>query len=128
MFLWRTHGLDIDLQLQYQRTTSTSRRIISITDCDDPEADSYNHLRKYVRGIEEDEKMLRNFLRFVIGSDLLLSGTDKHYHIITVSMVELDGLSCRPVLELPKKYENYPIFSCEMNAILNSNIWVMDLV
>ena len=129
------YGLDIDLQLQYQRTTPTSRRIISIMDCDDPEADAYNYLRKYVREIEGDEKMLRNFLRFVTGSDLLLSGTDTHYHRITVSMVDLDGLSRRPVahtcgriLELPKKYENYPIFRCEMNAILNSNIWVMDLV
>ena len=56
-------------------------------DCDDPEADSYNPLRKSVREIEGDEKMLRNFLRFVTGSDLLLSGTDKHYHRITVSMV-----------------------------------------
>ena len=57
-------------------------------DCDDPDADSYNHLRKYVREIEGDEKMLRNFLRFVTGSDLLLSGTDKHYHRITVSLMD----------------------------------------
>ena len=84
-------------------------------DCDYPQADSYNHLRKYVREIEGDEKMLRNFLRFVTGSDLLLSGTDKHYHRITVSMVELDGLSRRPVahtcgriLELPKKMRTIP--------------------
>ena len=68
------YGFDSDLQLQFQRTTPTSRRIISIMDCDDPEAASYNHLRKYVREIEGDEKMLRNFLRFVTGSDLLLSG------------------------------------------------------
>ena len=82
------YGLDIDLQLQYIRTTPTPRIIISIMECDDPEADSYNHLRKYVREIEGDEKMLRNFLRFVTGSDLLLSGTDTHYHRITVTVCQ----------------------------------------
>ena len=47
------YGLDINLQLQYQRTTPTSRKIISIMDCNDP-----NHLRKYVREIEGDKKMM----------------------------------------------------------------------
>ena len=69
--------------------------------------------------------MLRNFLRFVTGSDLILSGTDKHYHRITVSMVELDQLPTR-VVEYSSSRRNMrtTIFRCEMNAILNSNIWV----
>ena len=86
-----------------------------------------NHLRRFVR--ELDENLLKRFLRFCTGSDLLL-GKD-----IEVSFVNVTGLARRPVahtcsclLELPKTYENFPQFRSEFLSILNANVWVMDII
>ena len=85
------------------------------------------HLQRFVRELSGD--LLRKFLRFCTGSDLLL--TEK----IDVSFVNVAGLARRPVahtcsclLELSRTFESYPMFKSEFMAVLESNIWVMDII
>ncbi|XP_076095026.1 uncharacterized protein LOC143065375 [Mytilus galloprovincialis] len=93
------------------------------------EREVMNHLQRYVR--ELDKVLLKKFLRFCTGSDLILDGKDT----ITVEFVVLDGFGRRPiahtcgrVLRIPRNYENFTIFRSEFNNILNTSVWVMDIV
>ena len=86
-----------------------------------------HHLRRFIRELDTDH--LKRFLRFCTGSDIL---TEK---CIEISFVNVTGLARRPIahtcsslLELPKQYENYLKFRGEFMAVLNANIWVMDII
>ncbi|XP_032427069.1 uncharacterized protein LOC116725248 isoform X1 [Xiphophorus hellerii] len=85
------------------------------------------YLSSYLR--ESDSQHLSLFLRFCTGSDLFLQKT------ISVSFTQLQGIQRRPVahtcgcyLELPVNYDNYPEFRHEINKVLESSVWVMDIV
>jgi len=89
--------------------------------------DISKHLTAYLR--ECDAKRLSLFLRFCTGSDLFIDKT------ITVDFTDLKGFERRPVshtcgcfLRLSVHYDNYPDFRSEMNKILESNVWVMDII
>ena len=80
-----------------------------------------------------DTKMLHTLLRFLTASDLMLYNSEGNVFKIQVKIVDLEGVARRPVahpcgrvFDLPRMYESYHIFKSEMNAMLNSNIWVMD--
>lgn len=84
-------------------------------------------LKKFIRECEKTE--LEKFLRFFTGADLITG------HNITVNFNNLDGLKRTPVahtcgftLEISTAYEKYTDFRTDMNAVLSSNIWVMDFV
>ncbi|KAL3987646.1 hypothetical protein ACER0C_014761 [Sarotherodon galilaeus] len=62
-----------------------------------------NHLKRFIR--ELDNIKLQKFMRFCTGSDL----------IVTNSIYS-------------DSYENFPDFRSEFNAVLESNVWVMDIV
>ena len=86
-----------------------------------------NHLKRFIRELSED--CLRKFIRFCTGADLLI--TKK----ISVAFVSISGLARRPVshtctslLELPRSYDSFPQFRTEFMGILESNIWVMDII
>jgi len=94
-----------------------------------PEAEVANHARRFIR--ELDKPLLKNFLRFCTGSDLLIADLGQ----ITVEFVTLDGLQRRPigrtcgrVLQLPRNYESFTIFRNEFKNVLSSDIWLMDIV
>ncbi|XP_035988972.1 uncharacterized protein LOC110368217 isoform X1 [Fundulus heteroclitus] len=85
------------------------------------------YLSSYLR--ESDKQHLSLFLRFCTGSDLFLGRN------ISISFTQLQGVQRRPVahtcgcyLELPVNYENYPDFRHEINKVLESSVWVMDIV
>lgn len=87
-----------------------------------------SYLRRYVRE-ELDSTSMPLFLRYCTGSDLLTA------KVIRVSFVDLYGAARRPightcgcVLELPGEYESYLSFKEELNAVLKSNIWIMDII
>ncbi len=89
--------------------------------------DISKHLTTYLR--ECDAKRQSLFLRFCTGSDLFIG------KIITVDFTDLKGFERRPVahtcgcfLRLSVHYDNYPDFRSEINKILESNVWVMDIV
>ncbi|CAL9693084.1 unnamed protein product [Knipowitschia caucasica] len=85
------------------------------------------HLKRYVG--ELDEKGLQLFLRFCTGADVLFGSH------ITVHFIETSDFRCRPqastcgcFLNLPINYQNYPDLRSDFNAILNSSVWVMDII
>ena len=89
--------------------------------------DIQKYLTAYLRN--SDMQHLGLFLRFCTGSDLFLGKN------IIVEFTQLQGLQRRPVahtcgsvLELSVHYDNYPDFSSEMNKVLASNVWVMDII
>ena len=86
-----------------------------------------NHLKRFIR--ELDEIKLQKFLRFCTGSDLVI--TDSIY----VEFEEMSEFSRRPIghrcgkiLHIAASYDNFPDFRSEFNAVLESNVWVMDIV
>ena len=86
-----------------------------------------NHLRRLIRELKSET--LRKFVRFRTGSDLMVSKE------INVSFVNVSGLARRPIahtcsclLELSKTYESFPQFRSEFMAVLESNVWVMDII
>lgn len=85
------------------------------------------YLTTYVRNADMQHLCL--LLRFCTGSDLFLGKN------ITVEFTQIQGFQRRPVahtcgcvLELSIHYDNYPDFSSEMNKVLDSSVWVMDIV
>ncbi|XP_030609353.1 uncharacterized protein LOC115797005 [Archocentrus centrarchus] len=85
------------------------------------------YLTTYVKNVKKQHLCL--FLRFCTGSDLYLGKN------IIVAFNELEGFQRRPVahtcgcvLELSINYDSYPDFSSEMNRVLESNVWVMDII
>lgn len=85
------------------------------------------HVKRYIG--ELDEKGLQLFLRFCTGADVLFGSH------ITVNFIETTDFQCRPqastcgcFLNLPVNYSNYPDLRSDFNAILNSSVWVMDII
>lgn len=88
-------------------------------------------IAKYVSAYlrESDTQHLSFFLRFYTGSDVFTGKS------VAVSFTQIQGFQRRPVahtcgcyLELPVSYDDYPDFRHEMNKVLESNMWVMDIV
>nr|XP_023670815.1 uncharacterized protein LOC111845548 [Paramormyrops kingsleyae] len=86
-----------------------------------------NHLKRFIR--ELDENKLQKFLRFCTGSDLIVADS------IYVEFKEMTDFTRRPVghtcgkiLLVAESYENFPDFRSEFNAVLESNVWIMDIV
>jgi len=86
-----------------------------------------NHLKRYIREIDEDK--LSRFLRFCTGSDLVVT---EAIHVELTYQTDFTrrpiGHTCGMVLELSDSYDNFPQFRAEFNCVLESNIWVMDIV
>ena len=103
------------------------RSISYPTTMNDQQKDIGKHLSTFLRA--SDTQHLSLFLRFCTGSDLFLGKT------ITLSFTHLQGMQRRPIahtcgcyLELPIDYDNYPDFRHEMNKVLESGVWAMDIV
>ena len=85
------------------------------------------HLKRYIK--ELDSRHLKLFLRFCTGSDVITVPN------ITVEFSQLIGLQRRPVahtcgcvLQIPDQYENFMAFRSEFDSVLESNVWVMDII
>ncbi|XP_070543895.1 uncharacterized protein [Ptychodera flava] len=115
----------------YEEKKPTTRKVVKMLSFPDPisvEATTMaNHLRRYIR--EVDGPTLKRFLRFCTGSDIMPDDP------IKILFVNLEGIQRRPVahtcsnlLELPLHYESYPDFRADFNAVLNSGVWLMDIV
>lgn len=120
-----------DLTAVYEALQPTAKKVLKTLYLPDTldlsQKSMQKHLTSYLKNA--DTLHLGNFLRFCTGSDLFLGKT------ITITFNQLQGLQRRPVahtcgcvLELSVHYDNYPDFSSEMNKVLESNVWVMDIV
>ncbi|KAF3854508.1 hypothetical protein F7725_022563 [Dissostichus mawsoni] len=91
------------------------------------EAEVALHLKRYIR--ELDEEKLGRFLRFCTGSNLLTSGQIQVEFIAQSSFTRRPiGRACGMILQLSDNYDSFPDFRSEFNSILESNIWIMDIV
>ena len=115
----------------YEELQPTSRKIAKSLTYPSTQNALEKQMVKYVSAYlrESDIQHLSFFLRFCTGSDLFTGKS------ITVSFTQVQGFQRRPIahtcgcyLELPVSYDNYPDFRHEMNKVLESNVWVMDIV
>ncbi|CAL8351969.1 unnamed protein product, partial [Boreogadus saida] len=102
-------------------------KLIDATPVTPADRQALGFLQQYIRGL--DEMGLRRLLRFVTGSDVIcVTG-------IQVTFTALEGLArrpvahtCGPLLELPSTYYSYPELHVEMENVLTSNYYTMDIV
>ncbi|KAA0710797.1 hypothetical protein E1301_Tti023617 [Triplophysa tibetana] len=120
-----------DISSMYENLQPTVRKVVrSVSFPENMNAQQkeiQRYLTNYLR--ESSTQGLCRFLRFCTGSDLLVGKT------ITVNFTEVQGFQRRPishtcgcVLELSVCYDSYPDFRSEMNKIMESNVWVMDII
>lgn len=86
----------------------------------------FGYLKKFVK--ESELKTRERFLRFCTGANLVIND-------IKITFNSLSGLrrvpvahTCTGILELSDTYESYLAFRSEFNQILDSKIWVMDII
>ncbi|XP_054914357.1 uncharacterized protein LOC129378094 [Poeciliopsis prolifica] len=120
-----------DLSSVYENLQPNARKVLkSIVfpqEMSGHQKDIQKYVSTYIRNA--DLQHLSLFLRFCTGSDLFL---DKK---ILIDFTKIQGFLRRPVahtcscvLELSIYYDSYPDFSAEMNKVLDSNVWVMDII
>ncbi|XP_032446109.1 uncharacterized protein LOC116737195 [Xiphophorus hellerii] len=120
-----------DLSSVYENLQPNARKVLkSIVfpeEMNVHQKDIQKYVSTYIRNA--DLQHLSLFLRFCTGSDLFL---DKK---ILIDFTKIQGFLRRPVahtcgcvLELSIYYDSYPDFSAEMNKVLESNVWVMDII
>ncbi|CAM4708112.1 unnamed protein product [Leuciscus chuanchicus] len=91
------------------------------------QAEVANLPKRYIR--ETDEDKLCKFLRFCTGSNLVVAEVIHVQFTVQTDFTKRPiGHTCGMVLELSDSYDNIPQFRAELNCVLDSNIWVMDIV
>ncbi|XP_035996096.1 uncharacterized protein LOC118563930 [Fundulus heteroclitus] len=120
-----------ELTKMYNDFKPTPKRVVGIlnfpTEMTSKQAEVAQHLKRYVRELNEEK--LGRFLRFCTGSDLLLSGIIEVEFTVQTSFTRRPiGHTCGMLLELSDSYDSFPDFRSEFNSILESNVWVMDIV
>ncbi|KAI5625384.1 hypothetical protein C0J50_15054 [Silurus asotus] len=114
----------------YDDKKPTPRKVLKLIEANPTtpaENKAFKFLQQYIRGL--DQVGLRRMLRFVTGSDVICVTE------IRVVFTTLDGLARRPVahtcgsvLGLPCTYNSYPELGVEMENVLTSNYYTMDIV
>ncbi|CAI6372513.1 unnamed protein product [Macrosiphum euphorbiae] len=115
----------------YINKIPTSTNLLKNLQCPDKDESEikrkvFGFLKKFIR--EADQMLCTKFLRFVTGSDII---TDQ----ININFTSAkDNYSRSPVahtctntLDLPMSYDKFIDLRSEINSILASNIWVMDI-
>jgi intergrase/recombinase len=107
-----SYELVINVGNEFEKKTPTSKKLISSLECDESESDFFKNLKRYVREIDMDTKMMRTLLRFLTASDLMLYNSEEKVFKIQFKIVDLEGIARRPVahpcgrvLDLPRMYE-----------------------
>lgn len=120
-----------EIQNHYSKITPTVKNCLKKLKMDEHIATSnqkriFQFIKKFIK--EADERTRMYFFRFCTGSDLPIK-------YINVSFIDADGIlrmpvahTCSGLLQVPETYEDFVRFRSEINALLNSNIWVMDMV
>jgi len=121
----------ISLQEMYINKIPTPTNLLKNLQCPDKDESEikrkvFGFLKKFIR--EADQMLCTKFLRFVTGSDII---TDQ----ININFTSAkDNYSRSPVahtctntLDLPMSYDRFIDLRSEINSILASNVWVMDI-
>lgn len=96
------------------------------------EREVQNHLKRFIRELNEEK--LGRFLRFTTGSDNIVCDKIEvmftHMSAFTRRTVRPScstGRICGCILELANTYHGFPDFRSEFNAVLERNIWIIDI-
>ncbi len=118
-----------DLKQLYEKSKPTVKKVLGLieaTPSSTPQREVLSYLKRYIRGLD-DEKLVK-FLRFCTGATIIC------IDMIRVDFTNLDGFERRPIahicgaiLELPASYNSFPEFREEMNNILTSEFWDIDI-
>lgn len=85
-------------------------------------------LRYFIKW-ELDESKLQKCKPFCTGSDLIVANSvNVEFEEMTEFTRRPIGQACGNILHIADTYENFPYFRSEFNAVLESNVWVMDIV
>lgn len=122
-----------ELKMLYDTLKPTARNCLSMITLNKPEnelsqaeATTFTFLKKIIR--ESPEHVRQALLRYCTGADLSTSKIEIIFtNTVGVRRVPI-AHTCTGTLELPSTYENYLSFRSEINSLLQSNIWVMDIV
>ncbi|XP_046555827.1 uncharacterized protein LOC124265079 [Haliotis rubra] len=125
------HMTSAQLENVYKSLVPSNKGVIQIMKfppCNTTEENTtVKHLKRYVK--ELDAKKLGMFLRFCTGSDLVT------VEQITVELLPMKpferrpiGHTCGCVLQIGEHYDTFAEFRSEFDSVLDSNIWVMDIV
>ncbi|XP_047212407.1 uncharacterized protein LOC124864186 [Girardinichthys multiradiatus] len=109
----------------------TSKKVCQLLkfaeDLSPKQKDVGNHLKRFIR--ELDDIKLQKFMRFCTGSDLIVTNSIfVEFQDMTAFTRRSVGHTCGSILQIADNYENFPDFRSEFNAVLESNVWVMDIV
>ncbi|CAG9763649.1 unnamed protein product [Ceutorhynchus assimilis] len=123
-----------DIKKVYEECEVTNRRVLGLLVCYDADMHKekemvFAYLKKFVRECNKD--YLERFLRFCTGADLITcSHITIEFSILTGIERRPIGHTCNNILELPLSYakENFRVFKSELNNVLKSNVWCMDIV
>ncbi|KAL0161727.1 hypothetical protein M9458_045452 [Cirrhinus mrigala] len=120
-----------EIQQLYKDLKPTPKKVTGLlkfpSEMSENQTEVANHLKRYIREIDEDK--LCRFLRFCTGSDLVVTEAIQVEFTIQTDFTRRPiGHTCGMVLELSDSYDNFPQFRAEFNCVLESNIWVMDIV
>lgn len=110
-----------ELQRIYEKNIPLPKNILPLI-----ESSEENVVLSYLR---ESKDETEDFLRFCTGANML-TGNKIKINFNSVEGIQKNpvGHTCSCTLELSRNYENYPTFRAEMNEILSSKIWVMDII
>ena len=127
-----SYNLEIDVAREHEQLKVTTKRVLSIVECEDTSQRTCKFFLKYIRELSTEQ--LRTLMRFTTATDMMLSDSNNCYLKLKVNLVDMHGFGRRPVahtcgrvLELAKNYESFPQFRAEFNAVLSSKVWVMDI-
>lgn len=116
----------------YENLEPTARKVLAlfsdVSTNDTAEKDALNFLKRFIRGL--DQIMLKKFLKFTTGADMLIVRKIDILFIKPTSELARRPIahSCGPTLELPNTYANFCELREEFNNILQLNNWEMDIV
>lgn len=116
----------------YENQKNLAKNVLKILDfgenMKEDEKKIAGYLKKFIR--EGDDKLLSNFLRFTTGANIIIGKRIGISFVQTISSFSRTPVAhtCGCSLILPSNYESYPDFRNEFQCILNSNVWVMDIV
>lgn len=129
----KTHLDSEKIKQQYCNLSPTVKNCLSRIKMSDLESitqeklNVFGYLKQYLK--ESDEKTRMLFFRFATGSNLPIREITVSFMVSTSTLTRCPvAHTCTGMLELPETYESFVIFRSEFNSLLNSNIWVMDII
>lgn len=106
----------------YKKVVPTNLSVIRLFSTDkrsEAERDAFKFLKKYVRGLSENQ--LKILLRFCTGSDIMLAQKNSLSFVSFQSNFERRPIAhtCQPLLELPNSYSSFCELREEFENILD---------